>query len=110
MVRHRSQYSDRQEEQGPDDENRPEQEDAKGGGVSAQSPQAKRARFLRSEKCRHGDRRNNRQIAAEEHHQAGCDIPRDGGRRWDSDCLPNRRPPANPSKAEPLLAEAEENL
>ena len=39
VLRHRPQCGDRQEEQGPDDENRPEQEDAKGGGVGrAESP------------------------------------------------------------------------
>ena len=78
MLCKRSQCSDRQEKQCPDDEDRPEQEDAKGDGVSAQSPQTKRARFLRSEICRHGYRRNNRKIAAEEHHQACRDIPWDG--------------------------------
>ena len=74
----RAQYSDRQEEKGPDNNNCPEQEYAKGGSVSTESPQTKRARFLRSEIRRHRDRRDNRQIAAEEHHETGSNIPWDG--------------------------------
>ena len=78
MVRDRPQYSDRQEEQGSDNKNRPEQQYAKGGSVSTERPQTKRARFLFPEICRHGDRSDNRQITAEEHHETGSDIPWDG--------------------------------
>ena len=78
MVRDRAQYSDRQEEQGSDNNNGPEQEYAKGGSVSTESPHTKRARFLCSEICRHGDWRDNRQITTEEHHETSSDIPWNG--------------------------------
>jgi len=81
MLCNRAEHCNRQEEERPDYKDRPEHEEAEGGRVIIQGPQTGRARFFRPEKSRHGNRRDNRQKAAEKHNQPGCDVPGDGFRR-----------------------------
>ena len=70
--------------------------------------EAERRALLRAEARRQRDRRDDRQEAAEEHHQAVGDVPAGWlGAGFGLSLKPVGHP--RPSKAEPLFAEAEEN-
>src|SRR5471030_2100472 len=78
MLRNRSKHGNRQEEECSDNEDRTKHEETESGGIVVKCPQTGRACFLRPEKSCHGDRCDDRQIAAEKHYQTRRDIPRNG--------------------------------
>src|SRR5262245_33061343 len=76
VLGERSEGSDRQEQQRPDDHDRPEHEETEGGGVVAHGAEGERTALLAAQTRRHRDRRNDRNVTTEEHHEARRDVPR----------------------------------
>src|SRR5258705_13505646 len=81
VICQRAERGDRQEQERTNDHDGAEEQTAKRHGIVAQGTETEWRALLHAQERRHRNRRDDRQIAAEQDDQAAGDIPRDSLRR-----------------------------